>query len=222
MLDKAALAFIYFSIFIAVPAVFVKNMEWKVVISCKLNNNIGSIYCFAHELTSTSGEGLLTLDGSTQNTLTLFHCFVHLVTCTLIVVWLAYVVFGMNCKWVRVQHMHDVAHYHVILTAIIARLYTIYVCEGHCGIAGVPPRASQQICIWRKAMKEYGFYVAIYFLRKYTVRSFQDSVFEEIIVRVQKRCSSPLAQSELAPTHCGLRHSASQTLPYVLCSHNLN
>ena len=98
MLDKAALAFIYFSIFIAVPAVFVKNREWKVVISCKLNNNNGSIYCFAHELTSTSGEGLLTLDGSTQNTLTLFHCFVHLVTCTLIVVWLAYVVFGMNCK----------------------------------------------------------------------------------------------------------------------------
>ena len=98
MLDKAASAFIYFSILVAVPAVFVNNREWNGVISCKLNNNIESIYCFAHEFTSTSGEGLLTLDGSTQNTLTLFNCFMHLVPCTLVVVCLAYVVFGMNCK----------------------------------------------------------------------------------------------------------------------------
>ena len=39
--------------------------------------------------------------------------------------------------------MHDVAHYHVILTSIIALLYPIYVCEEHGGIAGVLPRASQ-------------------------------------------------------------------------------
>ena len=37
--------------------------------------------------------------------------------------------------------MHDVAHYHVILASIIALLYTIYVCEGHRGIAVVLPRA---------------------------------------------------------------------------------
>ena len=99
MLDKAALAFIYFSILVAMPAAFVKNREWKGVISCKLNSNNGSIYCFVHEFTSTSGEGLLTLAGSTQKTLTLlFNCFVHLVPCTLVVVCLAYVVFGMNCK----------------------------------------------------------------------------------------------------------------------------
>ena len=39
--------------------------------------------------------------------------------------------------------MHDVAHYHVILTSTIALPYTIYVCEGHIAIAGVLPRASQ-------------------------------------------------------------------------------
>ena len=44
--------------------------------------------------------------------------------------------------------------------------------------------------------------------------------FGEIIVRVQKRCSSRLAQSELAPTPCVLHYSASQTLPYVRFSHD--
>ena len=43
-----------------------------------------------------------------------------------------------------------------------------------------------------------------------------------IIVQVQKRWSSRLAQSELAPTPCGLRHSASQTLLHVLNSHDMS
>ena len=79
MLYNAVLLLKHFSILVAVPAVFVEYRERNVVISCKLYNNIASIYCVGHKLTSTWGEGQLTLDSSTQNTLTLFHFLVHLV-----------------------------------------------------------------------------------------------------------------------------------------------
>ena len=60
------------------------------------------------------------------------------------------------------------------------------------------------------------------FLPKMCCPQFPGVGVQEIMVRVQKRCSSFLAQSQLAPTHCVLRHSASQTLPYVLYSHDMS
>ena len=83
------------------------------------------------------------VDSSTQYTLKVVFCLVHLVPCVSAVVSLGYFVLGIVCKRGRVLYVDNVAHYHVILTSTNALLYTIYVYEGHCGIAGVPPRASQ-------------------------------------------------------------------------------
>ena len=165
MLDKAALAFIYFSIFIAVPAVFVKNKEWKCVISCKLNNNIGSIYCFAHKFTSTWGEGQLTPDGSTQNALTLFHCFVHLVPRILVVVCLAYFCLRYQLQ-VSASRIHawcrslscdiDIGYGTAVHHLRLRGTWWKYWCPPPC----------LAVNIHRTKGSEYGFYVAMFFFAK--------------------------------------------------------
>ena len=78
---------------------FVKNTEWKVVSSCKLNNNILEVFIASHmniHQLEVKANWLLT---AARKILALFLCFVHLAPCTLVVVYLAYFVFGINCKW---------------------------------------------------------------------------------------------------------------------------
>ena len=142
--DKAVPAFLSFCILVAVPAVWGWYGQWYVVVSCKIYN-IGSTDYFEHYFSSAWGSGQLGLLTAVRNiplNWSFVWCIWYLV---LLLLWTLRILCVRYYLQVRASPIrHNDAHYHVILTSTNALLYTIYVFyEGHCGIAGVSPRASQ-------------------------------------------------------------------------------